>query len=643
MSKQNTKHEKLLIRALNAEADARTLRKTKSLLHSLLDTTVHSFSKARFPKSSENKTFGGISFIIAYYDIPDQIERTLMTCSPEYQDIPAEKIDVIIADNGSNIPLPDDLQERFPFVSKILRTEGKPSPVFALNAAISEARFESVALMIDGAHMLSPGIVGLTEQIYEAFERPVINIPQYLLGRFSQGLRSQEDAFKHETRRLNHLNWPENGYALFDFCVRPGESPFKDYYSTPESNCLITTKSVIEDCGGFDERFTEPGAGFANLELFFRLTHHPENTYVLFPGEGSFHQNHDGAIVGKSPTTRDKTLNEFRSKYKEIIGHEVVFNARAPFMFGPVRLSTVNIPTISSEFGQNRNRIVRELAEIYAARAEAGVTNGNHPELAINGKPIDRKAFKRLAPLNLIETESRFANRDMLELNYASYLERLHKALEPKLYFEIGVDGGVSLSLSRCPSIGVDPAYLITSEIAAPARLFRITSDEFFDDKERCASLLKQGIDLSFIDGMHLSEYVLRDFINVEKWCRPDGVIVIDDVLPEQMEMAPRDREYNSWCGDVYKIIPVLRKYRPDLDIHVFEAFTGPTRKGLALIRNLDPDSRVLADHCDQISKDMIGDTYDVESVQALEDLVEVSWNKSFDEYLHELKAGQVS
>ncbi|MEM9421331.1 MAG: hypothetical protein AAF986_02290, partial [Pseudomonadota bacterium] len=57
--------------------------------------------------------FDGLSLVIAYYNIPQQLERTLLTCSPEYQDAPSDGLEVIIADNGSTTPLPADLIERF--------------------------------------------------------------------------------------------------------------------------------------------------------------------------------------------------------------------------------------------------------------------------------------------------------------------------------------------------------------------------------------------------------------------------------------------------------------------------------------------------------------------------------------------------
>ena len=152
-----------------------------------------------------------------------------------------------------------------------------------------------------------------------------------------------------------------------------------------------------------------------------------------------------------------------------------------------------------------------------------------------------------------------------------------------------------------------------------------MTSDQFFEDESRCGELLNTGIDLAFIDGMHLCEYVLRDIVNVERWCSPNGVIVLDDVLPEQLEMADRDRPYNAWCGDVYKIIPALREYRPDLEINVFEAFIGPYRKGLAIINGLNPSDKCLSEAYDEIRRRLRGSEYSVASIQELEALVVVN------------------
>ena len=612
-------------------SEAHRLRQRDREYQRLLDNVVSEASPP--PKTAANQnSFDGLSFIIAYYDIPRQIERTIMTCSPEYQNAPPSQIEVIIADNGSQQKPPEDLQDKYPHVTKILRTEGKPFPVSALNAAICEAKFSNVALMIDGAHMLSPGIFENAREVCQMYDRPVINVPQYLLGFVAQNLAAPDvDPFRRESNRLKHLNWPEDGYRLFEYAVYPGENFQRSYFNAFESNCLITTKDVLETCGGFDERFDEPGAGFANLEIFSRLIHRTENTYVALPGEGSFHQDHSGTTTGRTLEDREHIVEQYRKHYIEITGSEIVFNVRSPILHGLVRRTTQMVPTISREFGRAKAKILKQLANIYVARANANITNAPPPKLIFADISEERMAHIPLKPLGLLKSEERFSELPEKNFRYLSFLKKIHKKRKPELYLEIGVDTGASMSLSNCRSIGIDPAFHISKNITATASLFRETSDTFFANNDLCAKLLESGVDLAFIDGMHLAEYIVRDFLNVEKWMNRDGLIVIDDVLPEQMVMAERDRKFNAWSGDVYKIILLLRKYRPDLTINVFEAFIGPYRKGIGIVSNLDPENNVLAANYDQIEQEILSDTYAVSSIEHLEEWVQFSPHHIFD------------
>lgn len=151
----------------------------------------------------------------------------------------------------------------------------------------------------------------------------------------------------------------------------------------------------------------------------------------------------------------------------------------------------------------------------------------------------------------------------------------LHERLQPRTYLETGVNRGASLTLARCPSIGIDPEFTVVEEIQADVHLARTTSDEFFARKRPLAHLPIPVVDLAFIDGMHLAEYALRDVIAVERFMPPTGVIVIDDMLPRSVEEANRHRSSKGWAGDVYKVSAALRELRPDL--LVIEVDTVPT------------------------------------------------------------------
>ena len=71
---------------------------------------------------------------------------------------------------------------------------------------------------------------------------------------------------------------------------------------------------------------------------------------------------------------------------------------------------------------------------------------------------------------------------------------------------------------------------------------------------------------------------------------------------------ATRDRATTCWSGDVWRLILALKKHRPDLEIFTIAA--RPT--GLALIRNLDPQSRVLSDNMDKIVAEFMATDYAV-------------------------------
>jgi capsular polysaccharide biosynthesis protein len=193
---------------------------------------------------------------------------------------------------------------------------------------------------------------------------------------------------------------------------------------------------------------------------------------------------------------------------------------------------------------------------------------------------------------------------------YLVTLSKLHRALQPRTYLEVGTQYGEALVLAECPSVAIDPwAMLDKKEFAAKPglALFQMSSDAFFANHAP-AEYLGGPVELAFLDGPKLHfEIVLRDFINVERCAMAQSVVMIHDAVPPDVYMASRDRldDFRRsrsshpmwWTGDVWKVVDVLRKYRPDLVIDVFDA--SPT--GLVMVRGLDPASRVLAERYDAI------------------------------------------
>jgi hypothetical protein len=195
---------------------------------------------------------------------------------------------------------------------------------------------------------------------------------------------------------------------------------------------------------------------------------------------------------------------------------------------------------------------------------------------------------------------------------YTDALAQLSLKRAVARYFEIGVQAGRNLSRIPCEhAIGVDPAFQITQNVAGNNKkrvsLFQTTSDRYFNDYDTYEEL-GGPVDLAFLDGMHLFEYLLRDFYNTEAVCSPQSLIAIHDCMPLNAIMAGRNEQQVAidakgtdferyWTGDVWKIVPILRKYRPDL--HVLLIDCPPT--GLVLVTNLDPGSTALQDNYLQI------------------------------------------
>jgi hypothetical protein len=183
---------------------------------------------------------------------------------------------------------------------------------------------------------------------------------------------------------------------------------------------------------------------------------------------------------------------------------------------------------------------------------------------------------------------------------YLNFLSTIHQRLAPQTYLEIGVRNGGSLALSRCRSVAIDPAFSINRELDGDFALFRTSSDEYFARPDPLAATGGRPFEFAFIDGLHIFEYALRDFIHAERHFSAKGMLIFDDMLPRTVDEAARVRHTRAWTGDVYSVLAVLAEYRPDLSVIPID--TRPT--GLLMITGLDPDNTVLEDNYAQILLD---------------------------------------
>jgi capsular polysaccharide biosynthesis protein len=208
--------------------------------------------------------------------------------------------------------------------------------------------------------------------------------------------------------------------------------------------------------------------------------------------------------------------------------------------------------------------------------------------------------------------------RPLPGVNYIDYLADLVIAKKAVRYLEVGTNFGSSLAPINCASIAVDPQFRLSLEVIGKkptCMFFQMTSDDFFATHDP-AQLLGGKLDVAFLDGMHLYEYLLRDFIATEKHCHNNSLIILHDCVPPTFEMTNRNfrpavlnpNYLNYWTGDVWKIMPLLLKYRPDLKV----AYVDCPPSGLVIISNCDPTSTILSDNYEEIVNEYLESNNDL-------------------------------
>lgn len=243
-----------------------------------------------------------LSVVVVFHDMQREAPRTLATLAPGYQrGVAADDYEVIAVDVGSEPPLAERLVAR-PEV-RLLRFPRTPSPAAALNAGVRESRGAAVMACIDGARMLTPGIVRLALAALAGYPERFVATVSWHLGPKVQNesmLEGYDQAV--EDRLLDSVDWLRDGYQLFQIGCLAQSSAAGWLGPIGESNAIAMRRESWDRLGGFDERFTSPGGGLVNPDFFKRAWERLGPPVVLL-GEGSFHQFH-GGVATNAPRAR---------------------------------------------------------------------------------------------------------------------------------------------------------------------------------------------------------------------------------------------------------------------------------------------------------------------------------------------------
>jgi len=275
-----------------------------------------------------------------------------------------------------------------------------------------------------------------------------------------------------------------------------------------------------------------------------------------------------------------------------------------------------NIATIADQYGQTDAAIQcfktavgasPKQAEYWKALLNALVRSGRREEALAQLKLARNSGFDAQTltlPEELLDWEKQMKDTDRFQQDHAAaaralpgtlynqWLAWFQRTLQPATYLEIGVESGKTLELAKPPTrcIGIDPQPQISVQLKASAQIYAQTSDVFFQNISADQLFDGDRIDLAFIDGFHSFDQALKDFINVEAYAHEKSVVLFHDVYPLNPLSASRERQSRFWLGDTWKVVPLLKEARPDLNIKTIPSYPS----GLAMVTGLNPDDQSL-------------------------------------------------
>jgi cephalosporin hydroxylase len=270
-----------------------------------------------------------LSVVIVAYDMRREMVRSLRALTRAYQrGIEDLDYEVIVVENGSPPEGrldPDWVRSFGPEFRYVdMGADATPSPTVALNRGIEVSRGTNLALMVDGAHILTPGVLRFGMAGLTTYAPAIVATQQWYVGPGQQGDAMQTGYDQdYEDKLFEGIAWPEDGYRLFDIGHFVGTRDWFD--GVWESNCLFVPRSVVEQAGGFDDGFSMPGGGYTNLEIYERLGSTPGVTVASIIGEGSFHQVHGGTTTNQvDPEERRARVFGYGEHFKELRGRRFI-------------------------------------------------------------------------------------------------------------------------------------------------------------------------------------------------------------------------------------------------------------------------------------------------------------------------------
>lgn len=634
-------------------------------------------------KAADQQASIDLSIVVVAFNMARELPRTISSLSPSYQkNVHEIDYEIIVVDNGSDQPISESVLKKASQNVRLIKMENPSrSPAAAINRGLAEAKGEVIGVMIDGARLVTPGFVHFCFHGAKLYPKSVVATLGWYLGydiqRFS--MRAGYDK-KAEDALLKKINWPNDGYRLFEIAT-PDDSSWNGWLAPiAESNGLFLNRETWDEMNGADERFDQVGGGLLNLDTFSRAMNLPGSELVIPLSEGTFHQLHGG--ISTNTTDFSSKWGEWENKYRNIRHKPYTVPAK------PERTTYIGIlpqiildrfikaayhplPHHPNPFGsefqkdmfwssrniKSKNTVVSALVNLAQSECSSGrlpaaaaiarlakqrfpnepeidtllqstagtLVDGNPPaEIADGFYAAIGDAYRVLVDNDLASKNYKEAlryNRDFVRAHiglaeiglpgdfYYDWIKWFYNSFGSKYVLEIGVFEGQSLALVKPPAvaIGVDPTPKLLSAPSANVHIFSETSDDFFVHNKLQNIVGSEKLDIVFIDGLHLFEQCLKDFVNAEKWCSEKSIILFHDTIPLDEATQSRKCDTQFHTGDVWKIVPCLKYYRPDLDIFTIAC----PWTGLTVVSGLNPKSTILSEKLEEATSRFIDLPFD--------------------------------
>ncbi|PZV34310.1 hypothetical protein B5V02_32690 [Mesorhizobium kowhaii] len=337
-----------------------------------------------------------LSVVVVAYNIPRELPRTLLSlASPYQQGVTTDDYEVIVVDNGSSPAVGEGLVADYGPNFRLLRIDDAlPSPAAAVNRGIREARGDKIGVMIDGARIVTPGLVHFARIGLGMAPTAVVAAPGWYLGSDSQvNARGNGYTKAIEDSLLQSIRWPEDGYRLFEIGTMDESSVDPWFTPISEANALFMSRENWQAIDGMDERFSYPGGGFVNIDTLERAMEMPRAQLILTLGEATFHQLHGGVATNAS-VEQPKHWLLWKAERDALRGREdFTFHAPSAFVgslpralaphlaraliasphgVGPATAAGFRAPLKASEEPAPTNQAAATLVELAKAQFERG-------------------------------------------------------------------------------------------------------------------------------------------------------------------------------------------------------------------------------------------------------------------------------